>query len=234
MNQRMSDLKCFDLVAMSNPSSPISPSPISLNSPSPSPSTRSPVHTINEVKLTCPTVKDGHLSPNHSSRHNSRSNYLQKSKDSRHQTSHSTRTSPLHFFTQNPNFFKEKDAADDSSSYCSDGSDSVAFKTRKKPSRARRFLQRGSKIEDAGALSDSECHHEPRKKKYFKDANSNNAESKTHVTITRGGSLNLGKDSKRYRESLNVRNARSRSLIRRQAIGGGDSDREEDVTLRAK
>ncbi|XP_043257733.1 uncharacterized protein LOC122400368 isoform X2 [Colletes gigas] len=108
---------------------------------------------------------------------------------------------------------------DDSSSYCSDGSQGggpTPTPTRTKMNRARRFLHRGR--EDQGALSDSECQPTSWRHRYFRDANSNHAKvleyvtahpqspkdspSKTAPINTRGGSLNLGKESQRYRDKL--------------------------------
>jgi hypothetical protein len=70
---------------------------------------------------------------------------------------------------------------DDSSSYCSDGSqvggNSPApphHRGRSKLSRARKLLHQGhSKAEDHGALSDSECQPTSWRQQYLKDANSN-------------------------------------------------------------
>ncbi|XP_014488552.1 PREDICTED: uncharacterized protein LOC106751861 isoform X2 [Dinoponera quadriceps] len=108
---------------------------------------------------------------------------------------------------------------DDSSSYCSDGSQGggpTPAPTRTKLNRARRFLHRGR--EDQGALSDSECQPTNWRHRYFRDANSNHAKVLEYVNAhpqspkespgknppisTRGGSLNLGKESQRYRDKL--------------------------------
>lgn len=108
---------------------------------------------------------------------------------------------------------------DDSSSYCSDGSQGggpTPTPTRTKMNRARRLLHRGR--EDQGALSDSECQPTSWRHRYFRDANSNHAKVLEYVTAhpqnpkdsptktapinSRGGSLNLGKESQRYREKL--------------------------------
>lgn len=110
---------------------------------------------------------------------------------------------------------------DDSSSYCSDGSQGggpVPTPTRTKMNRPRRFLNRAGR-EDQGALSDSECQPTSWRHRYFKDANSNHAKVFEYVNTTqqstgkeatkpipitgRGGSLNLGKESQRYRDKFN-------------------------------
>ncbi|XP_031782029.1 stAR-related lipid transfer protein 13 isoform X2 [Nasonia vitripennis] len=114
---------------------------------------------------------------------------------------------------------------DDSSSYCSDGSQGggpTPTPTKTKMNRARRFLHRGNR-EDQGALSDSECQPTSWRHRYFKDANSNNTKVLEYVTSspkdspmkasqivssaainTRGGSLNLGKESQRYRDKFST------------------------------
>ncbi|XP_046489854.1 rho GTPase-activating protein 7 isoform X2 [Neodiprion pinetum] len=106
---------------------------------------------------------------------------------------------------------------DDSSSYCSDGSQGggpVPTPTRTKLNRPRRFLHRGTR-EDQGALSDSECQPTSWRHRYFKDANSNHTKVLEYVSThpqspkdqtpvgNRGGSLNLGKESQRYRDKFN-------------------------------
>ncbi|XP_014224108.1 stAR-related lipid transfer protein 13 isoform X3 [Trichogramma pretiosum] len=117
---------------------------------------------------------------------------------------------------------------DDSSSYASDGSQGGGPTppplTKPKMSKAKRFLHRSVR-EDQGALSDSECQPTSWRHRYFKDANSNNAKVLEFVTSsprespmkspgsnivtstpisTRGGSLNLGKDSQRYRDKYSA------------------------------
>ncbi|XP_015119035.1 uncharacterized protein LOC107042491 [Diachasma alloeum] len=115
---------------------------------------------------------------------------------------------------------------DDSSSYCSDGSQGggpTPAPPRNKMNKARKFLYRNR--EDQGALSDSECQPSSWRHRYLKDANSNHTKIFEYVNIhpqnqhqnqtlspkpekklkeinTRGGSLNLGKDSQRYRDKL--------------------------------
>jgi len=229
MNQRMNELKCVDVVACSNPSSPLPISPLA----------RSPSNQGNELKVVSSyeSSSNGKCSPN---RLSPKHYVIKKSSETTQQTPVSAnRTSPLHFFGQHAKYSKDTKSGDESSSYCSDASlDSGSISAvKKKPSRAKRFLQRGSKIEDAGALSDSECHqHNGRKQnfKYFKDANSNNTELKV-PTIARGGSLNLGKESKRYREGLQQRSLRSRSSTRyRSKEPTADSDRDEDIVLRSR
>ncbi|PNF44152.1 hypothetical protein B7P43_G00648 [Cryptotermes secundus] len=117
---------------------------------------------------------------------------------------------------------------DDSSSYCSDGSQGGGSSTapphhrgRSKLNRAKKLLHHGrSKAEDHGALSDSECQPTSWREQYLKDANSNHTKVLEYVDIrghdqdtvrrpsvtcksqARAGSLNLGKESQWYREKL--------------------------------
>ncbi|XP_025991296.2 stAR-related lipid transfer protein 13 isoform X2 [Solenopsis invicta] len=148
---------------------------------------------------------------------------------------------------------------DDSSSYCSDGSQGggpTPTPTRPKMNRARRFLHRGR--EDQGALSDSECQPTNWRHRYFRDANSNHAKVLEFVTVrsqsskersqsstpsknaainTRGGSLNLGKESQRYRDKLaqdkeekpapSKREDKMRKSLRRRE----DRDKAKEVTV---
>lgn len=219
----MTNLKCVDVTTVSNPSSPIS-SPMNSSSPPRS----------NDL-LKVITTKDGHLSPNHLSPKHFVSQRKSTKDSNKKQISYSNRTSPLHFFSTPQNFLRETKSGDDSSSYCSEGSqDSGTFTNKKKPSRAKRFLQRGSKIEDAGTLSDSECHGGSRKQKYFKDKKDT---EKKPSPLLRGGSLNLGKESKRYRENFQQRTSfRSRSSVKKQekqyGLSGADSDREDELKLK--
>lgn len=133
-----------------------------------------------------------------------------------------SRTSPLHFFAA------KKQAADDSSSYCSEVSqDSSNGSGEKKLSPVGRYFQKtAKKSEEAGTLSDSEAFSATRqKKKSHKSPKAN--------TLIRGGggSLNLGRDSNRYRDSLKTKRIfRSRSAVRHSA----ENDKSQDVTLRTK
>lgn len=130
-----------------------------------------------------------------------------------------SRTSPLHFFTS-------KKPADDSSSYCSEVSqDSSNGSAEKKLSPVRRYFQKSRKADDTGTLSDSEAVSSRQKKKLHKNQKAN--------TLVRGGggSLNLGRDSNRYRDSLKTKRIfRSRSAVRHSA----ENENSQDVTLRAK
>ncbi|XP_066592016.1 rho GTPase-activating protein 7 [Prorops nasuta] len=176
-------------------------------------------------------------------------------------------------FTNSPSPF-----GDDSSSYCSDGSQggSVATTTptRTKMNRARRLLHRNR--EDQGALSDSECQPTSWRHRYFRDANSNHAKVLEYIVAhpaqspkdstvsklatpssplaspinTRGGSLNLGKESQRFRDKLThnqdfMREDRASKSFRHTrsgdakledqrgtvSVGGGGKPLLKDVTI---
>ncbi|KAJ9585423.1 hypothetical protein L9F63_002770, partial [Diploptera punctata] len=100
---------------------------------------------------------------------------------------------------------------DDSSSYCSDGSQGGGSSTapphhrgRSKLNRAKKLLHSRNKPEDHGALSDSEC--QPTSWRHHKKQLNKGIElDDPHIEVldySRAGSLNLGKDSQRYREKL--------------------------------
>uniref|UniRef100_A0A1A9VGH2 Rho-GAP domain-containing protein n=1 Tax=Glossina austeni TaxID=7395 RepID=A0A1A9VGH2_GLOAU len=183
--------------------------PEAIYSTPPSPSAVSPEHTFhkppffgNDLKV--PSQNDHYLSPNRVSPKKVPS------------TPRSMRASPLHFFTNTMPHLKEG-KSDDSSSYYSDSQESSSTVNkctiRKTPSKTRRFLQRSGKVDDIGAHSDSECHQG--RKLLIKDANSNTTEVKMKK-LSRGGSLNLGRDGKR-KESSRSASFRSRSTSRKEA-----------------
>ncbi|XP_065371549.1 serine-rich adhesin for platelets isoform X1 [Calliphora vicina] len=174
----------------------------------PSPSAVSPMHGFNKGpifgnELKVPSQSDNFLSPNRSSPKRTPT------------TPRSMRASPLHFFTNTMPYLKEG-KSDDSSSYYSDSQESSSttnkLALRKTPSKTRRFLQRTGKVDDIGAHSDSECHQG--RKLLIKDANSNTTEVKIKK-LSRGGSLNLGRDGKK-RDGLRSASFRSRSTTRKE------------------
>ncbi|EDW67953.1 rho GTPase-activating protein 7 isoform X2 [Drosophila virilis] len=194
--------------------------PDAVYSTPPSPSALSPIHTFpkapffgNELKV--PSHSDTFLSPNRSSPKRTPT------------TPRSMRTSPLHFFSSPMTQLKEG-KSDDSSSYYSDSQESSTggklSLSLRKPSKARRFLQRSGKVDDIGAHSDSECHQG--RKLLIKDANSNTTEVKIKK-LTRGGSLNLGKDAKK-RDGFRSSSFRSRSTSRKE------QKNEEEHTVSSK
>lgn len=182
--------------------------PDAVYSTPPSPSALSPIHTFPKVpffgnELKVPSHSENFLSPNRASPKRTPT------------TPRSMRTSPLHFFS-NPMTQLKEGKSDDSSSYYSDSQESSTggklSLSLRKPSKARRFLQRSGKVDDIGAHSDSECHQG--RKLLIKDANSNTTEVKIKK-LTRGGSLNLGKDAKK-RDGFRSASFRSRSTSRKE------------------
>ena len=219
INQKMNDLKCVDIVTMSTPPSPVPSSPYTIHNSK----FLSVNNNNNDLKGFGERLSPNRLSPRHFPSH-----YYPKSPSQQHPPiqSPSNRTSPLHFFTH-----KDLKSGDDTSSYCSDASqESSGGSTgipKKRPSRARRFLQKGSKVEDIGALSDSECHHMfGRQQKYLKDSSSSSDGKKTKMS--RGGSLNLGKESQKYKDAFKSRSFRSRSSARTK------SDLDKDFKIKPK
>jgi hypothetical protein len=153
-----------------------------------------------------------------------------------------SRTSPLHFFTSSSTQQRKQQSqqsqqpnADDSSSLCSEVSlDSSNESAEKKLSPiGRYFHHHHKKQEDAavsGAVSDTEAFHVSRSQTKKKSSKS----SQKANTIARGGggSLNLGRDSNRYRENLKSRRIfRSRSAVRHST---DCNDNAQDVQASAK
>lgn len=228
INQKVNDLKCVDIVTMSTPPSPIPTSPYSGIMP------HSKLLSINNNELkvisdfSCDKLSPNRLSPRHYTSHHSFQHHTQ-----------SNRSSPLHFFAHNPSLNRDLKSGDESSSYCSDASQessggglSSTGIPKKRPSRAKRFLQKGSKVEDIGALSDSECHQMfTRNRKYFRESSTLTANGEVKPSkMSRGGSLNLGKESQKYKEAFKSRSFRSRSSARVKP----DGDKEFDHKIKTK
>lgn len=225
INQKVNELKCVDIVTMSTPPSPIPTSPYGSMLP------HSKLLTINNNELkvisdfSCDKLSPNRLSPRqYTSHHNFTQHHSQ-----------SNRSSPIHFFAHNPSLSRELKSGDESSSYCSDASQessggglSSTGIPKKRPSRAKRFLQKGSKVEDIGALSDSECHQMfARNRKYFRETSTLTANGEVKTSkMSRGGSLNLGKESQKYKEAFKSRSFRSRSSARVKPDGDRDFDQK--------
>lgn len=232
INRKVNDLKCVDIVTMSTPPSPIPTSPYgNAFPPSRLLSINNNVNN-NELKVisdfTCDKLSPNRLSPRHYTAHHNYQHHTQ-----------SNRSSPLHFFTNHPSLNRDLRSGDDSSSYCSDASQESSGGgisnigiPKKRPSRAKRFLQKGSKVEDIGALSDSECHQMfTRNRKYFRDSSTLTANGDVKTSkISRGGSLNLGKESQKYKDAFKSRSFRSRSSARVKP----DGEKEFDHKLRTR
>lgn len=136
-----------------------------------------------------------------------------------------SRTSPLHFFSTQKSASasgtQQRKSADDSSSLCSevslDSSNESAEKKLSPVGRQQHFHRKQE--EDVAAMSDSEAIHVRQRRRTTKSQKAN--------TIVRGGggSLNLGRDSNRYRESLKTRRIfRSRSAVRHDNSSGAAQD----------
>lgn len=140
---------------------------------------------------------------------------------------------------------KDKRSGDDTS-HCSDSSQESAGTSRskaskvftKKPSRVKRFLQK-SQPEEQETLSDSECQITKEKRKYTKESVTAK-ESDCGSTLTvpkpirRGGSLNLGKDSKSFRDGIQRKGFRSRSTVRsrkEEENSGNAAKQKEKVNM---
>lgn len=136
---------------------------------------------------------------------------------------------------------KDKQSGDDTS-HCSDSSQESASTSMskgskvcsKKPSRVKRFLQR-SQPNEQETLSDSECQVTKEKKEYAKKSSPNESiESSNNLSvpklIKRGGSLNLGKDSKGFQR----KGFRSRSTVRSRKedeSNGVSAVQKEKITM---
>uniref|UniRef100_A0A336LWL9 CSON002268 protein n=1 Tax=Culicoides sonorensis TaxID=179676 RepID=A0A336LWL9_CULSO len=114
---------------------------------------------------------------------------------------------------------KDKKSGDETS-HCSDSSQDSSGKSKstisvKKPSRIKRFLQR-SQPDECETLSDSECQITKENIKHEKTLSSIKSASNLNVPkpIRRGGSLNLGKESKDFNEGFQRKGFRSRSTLK--------------------
>lgn len=242
ISPKMNDLKTVNIITMSTPPSPVPGSPyttILTNNKLAATLNNNELKVISNDYSSTEKLSPNHLSPRHYT-NLAPNTYLHT------QHSQSNRTSPLHFFSHNPGLTKDlKGSGDDSSSYCSDESSGggggvssgVSTIPKKRPSRTRRFLQKGSKVEDIGALSDSECHQmfSRQRNRIFHDGNqltvnNNNNNNSLDNTIdpktskfSRGGSLNLGKESQKFKETFKSRSFRSRSSARVKPDGEFDN-----------
>lgn len=253
LTPKMGNLKC-NITTMSTPPSPVPTSPyntILTTNKQISAAFSNELKVITNDGSSVEKLSPNLLSPRHYS--NLAPNFI-------HTTTHhsqSNRTSPLPFFTHNPSLTKDLKSAsgDDTSSYCSDASQESSgggggghsTMPKKRPSRTRRFLQKGSKVEDIGALSDSECHqiltrgrsrmfHDGNQLTVNSTNNNNNNNNSTNNNnnsadnaidlkpskFSRGGSLNLGKESQKFKESFKTRSFRSRSSARVKPDGEFD------------
>lgn len=242
ISPKMNDLKCVNIITMSTPPSPVPSNPyttILTNNKFAATLNNNDIKMITNDYSSSEKLSPNHLSPRHFTTSLAPTTYLNNT-----QNSQSNRTSPLHFFSHNNSGLTKdlKGSGDESSSYCSDASQEssggggggiVSTIPKKRPSRTRRFLQKGSKVEDIGALSDSECHQmfSRQRSRCFHDGNqltvSNNSSIENTIEtksskFSRGGSLNLGKESQKFKESFKTRSFRSRSSARVKPDGEHD------------
>ncbi|XP_055612731.1 stAR-related lipid transfer protein 13 [Uranotaenia lowii] len=143
------------------------------------------------------------------------------------------RSSPVHFFIQ----LQEAKSGDDSSSICSEDSQDLntgyfAGRIVKTPSKkypkAKKLLRNKVTADDSGALSDSEYQSKLRRSKVNSDLGKDNNSNTLQVSkLNRGGSLNLGKNSKRYRDAFHNRSMRVAKTSDEK--GGGDERKRPTV-----
>lgn len=225
------DLKCI-ITTYSTPPSPMAAAATVANKFGIGPNNELKVHITTDYGTSTEKLNPHLLSPRH---------YSTLPLNNYHSNNRATSPS-THFFPNNVGLTKDlKGSGDDSSPYCSDasqessGTGGVIISTipKKRPSRTRRFLQKGSsKIEDVGALSDSECQQMfARGRKIFQGEahlapshvhTVETAEAKSPAKFARGGSLNLGKESQKFKESFKSRSFRSRSSARVKPDGEFD------------
>ncbi|KXJ73370.1 hypothetical protein RP20_CCG015884 [Aedes albopictus] len=143
------------------------------------------------------------------------------------------RSSPLHFFIQ----LQEAKSGDDSSSICSEDSQDLntgyfAGRVVKTPSKkypkAKKLLRNKVTADDSGALSDSEYQSKLRRAKVSSDLKETSSNTLQVSKLNRGGSLNLGKNSKRYRDAFHNRSMR---VAKTSDEKGGD-DRKRTIVAR--
>lgn len=161
-----------------------------------------------------------------------------------------SRTSPLHFFSTTSSNGQRKQQqkhqsqpnADDSSSLCSEVSlDSSNESAEKKLSPIGRYFhhhhhhhhKKQDDVAMSGALSDTEAFHASRSQS--KKKSSKNSQKANTIARGGGGSLNLGRESNRYRENLKSRRIfRSRSAVRHTAATECGNDNTQDVMATPK
>ncbi|XP_058449174.1 stAR-related lipid transfer protein 13 [Malaya genurostris] len=188
------DLKHIDMISFSNPSSPRSSSAHSEHRKG---------NTLGTNEIVSNLLSPYTLSPF--------GHMVDDKKDPKRSPN---RSSPLHFFIQ----LQEAKSGDDSSSICSEDSQDLntgyfAGRIVKTPSKkypkSKKILRNKMAAEDPGALSDSEYQSKLRRDKVSSDLKQTTNNNTVPVSkLNRGGSLNLGKNSKRYRDAFNNRSMR--------------------------
>ncbi|XP_058811625.1 stAR-related lipid transfer protein 13 [Topomyia yanbarensis] len=207
------DLKHIDVISFSNPSSPRSSSAHSDHRRG---------NTLGTNEIVSNLLSPYTLSP-----------FGHMLEDKKEPKRSPNRSSPLHFFIQ----LQEAKSGDDSSSLCSEDSQELnteyfAGRIVKTPSkkypRSKKLLRNKMTTDDSGALSDSEYQSKLMRAKVSNDLKQTNSNTLQVSKLNRGGSLNLGKNSKRYRDAFNNRSMR---VAKTSDEKGGD-DRKRTTVAR--
>ncbi|KAL5284667.1 DLC1 family protein [Megaselia abdita] len=176
----------------------------------PSPSAVSPVHGFQKDihgmygnELTVPSfTSDNFLSPNRFSPRKTPT------------TPRSMRTSPLHFFAAAGAMPFVKELEDSNKEESSSGK-SVGvsrFLSRSSFRSSRRIIHKSGKVDDITIFSDSECQQQTQGRKLsVKEFNNKSNVEKKNRSLTRGGSLNLGRGSKKQRGEMRSRSFKGSS-----------------------
>ncbi|XP_055524995.1 rho GTPase-activating protein 7 isoform X2 [Wyeomyia smithii] len=203
----LDDLKHIDVISLSNPSSPRSSTPHGNH--------RRDNNTLGTNEIVSNLLSPYTLSP-----------FGHMVEDKQKEPKRSpNRSSPLHFFIQ----LQEAKSGDDSSSICSEDSQDLntgyfAGRIVKTPSKkypkAKKLLRHKVTADDSGALSDSEYQSKLRRSKVTSDLKETTNSNTLQVSkLNRGGSLNLGKGSKRYRDAFHNRSMRVTKTHEEKAAG---------------
>lgn len=219
----MDDLKHMDLMSFSNPSSP-RPSAAALGDH------RRDNNTLGTNEIVSNLLSPYTLSP---FGHMAQEDHGGKKE---HKRSSTNRSSPLHFFIQ----LQEAKSGDDSSSICSEDSQDLntgyfAGRVVKTPSKkypkAKKLLRNKVTADDSGALSDSEYQSKLRRAKVSSDLKETSSNTLQVSKLNRGGSLNLGKNSKKYRDAFHNRSMRVAKTSDEKGGGGGGSEDKKRPTV---
>ncbi|KAL1378890.1 hypothetical protein pipiens_015291 [Culex pipiens pipiens] len=221
----MDDLKHMDLMSFSNPSSP-RPSAAALGDH------RRDNNTLGTNEIVSNLLSPYTLSP---FGHMAQEDHGGKKE---HKRSTTNRSSPLHFFIQ----LQEAKSGDDSSSICSEDSQDLntgyfAGRVVKTPSKkypkAKKLLRNKVTADDSGALSDSEYQSKLRRAKVSSDLKETSSNTLQVSKLNRGGSLNLGKNSKKYRDAFHNRSMRvAKTSDEKGGGGGGGEDKKRPTVAR--
>lgn len=194
-HHNVEDLKHIDVMSFSNPSSP---------RPSAALGDHRRDNTLGTNEIVSNLLSPYTLSP---------FGHMVEDNNKKEHKRSTNRSSPLHFFIQ----LQEAKSGDDSSSICSEDSQDLntgyfAGRVVKTPSKkypkAKKLLRNKVTADDSGALSDSEYQSKLRRAKVSSDLKEKSNNTLQVSKLNRGGSLNLGKNSKRYRDAFHNRSMR--------------------------